>query len=53
MKEQQSHQRRAALNLTLHGPFSLNRRRRRECRPLLIAAAILTLAAIAFEIFYN
>lgn len=44
---------RASLNLTLHGPFSLNRRRRRECRPIFITAAILTLAAIAFEIFIS
>lgn len=33
--------RRAALGLTLHGPFSLNRRRRREVRPLFIAAVVL------------
>lgn len=45
--------RRSALNLTLHGPFSLNRRRRRECRPVFITALLLTLAAIALEIFYN
>ncbi|MBK1815068.1 hypothetical protein JIN84_05565 [Luteolibacter yonseiensis] len=32
--------RRAALGLTLHGPFSRNRRRRREVRPLVSAGVV-------------
>jgi len=39
------HYRRAALGLTLHGPFSLNRRRSREARPFVVAVGVLVGAA--------
>lgn len=52
---QDSKFRRAALGLTLHGPFSLNRRRRREVQPALVVSTmliLLTLAAVIIETFY-
>ena len=44
--------RRAALGLTLHGPFSPNRRRRREVRPLVIAAALLAGVGVGLVVIF-